>query len=457
MASKTISVTTAAAGNFTVANTLGVVPTFYLINMTSSGMIFWQSPTKFDASNLYLVATDSGLTADILISTDLSVIPTANTYPQVSDILAGVENDLRLEINQTDNPAVLIDYCNRVHLQMLRFSRWQFLLSPPQRFVTQMEQTDYWVGPSGANPAGTVDTGLNLSDMGIVREGTVFDRSNYRNLKRTTEPPNIDKLELGDSASRPGRPRLWRNAPDTPNIINLYPKPNNQNDYQPQPNTPIVTYTAGGSLPARIEFYKISYVDDLGGESVASQDEMRVFIPANNVAVVNSPNPAVSKAASGVGYSKYKVYAATVTGAEQLQTVSPVAIGTNWTEPTSGLISGTAPVSGATIETLWGYVMEFRYYKARQQLTTVNDFLQVPLLYKDIIIAGVNALGWMLIGKDNMVAAWTQRYVAGLTEMVKDKNLFPKGQDFVQADPSAVTSVFQPSLETYDIASLLTL
>lgn len=456
MPSQTVSVTSTAAGNQTFTHTLGVSPQFYEINMTSGGEFYWQA-TKFDSTHLYLVASDVGVTADVFISSSLSPIPSPNTYPQVSDILGGVENDLRLEINQTDNPAILIDYCNRVCLQIMRFSRWQFMLSAPKRFVTQMEQTDYWVGAVGAAADGTTDTGLDLTDLGIIREGTVYDRSNFRLLKRVTEAPNISKLEFADIQSRPGRPRLWRNAPDTPFVVNIYPAPNNQNNYQSKPSSPIVTSTSGGSLTARIEYYKISYVDALGGESLASDLETRVYVPANYLAVVQPPVPGVAKTASGVPIDHYNVYASNASGQEQLQNASPIALATVWTEPTGGLISGTIPPGAASIETLWGYVIEFRYYKKRVQLTALTDYLQVPLEYKDIVIAGVNALGWTLIGKEQLAQEWLQRYTTGLTEMVKDKNLFPKGGDFMQADPSSVTSVFQPSLETYDVSSLLTL
>src|SRR5574338_43674 len=313
MPSQTISVTSTVVGNNTFAHTLGVAPEFFEINMTSGGELYWQA-TKFDASNLYLVASDVGVTADIFISSSLSPVPSPNTYPQVSDILGGVENDLRLELNTTDNPSILIDYCNRVSLQIMRFSRWQFMLSAPKRFVTQMEQTDYWIGAAGAATDGSVDTGLDLSDVGIIREGTVYDRSNFRLLKRIAEPPNISKLEFSDIQSRPGRPRLWRNAPDTPNIINIYPAPNNQNNYTSTPSSPIVTSTAVGALAARIEYYKITYVDALGGESLASALETRVYVPVNKLAVVQPPVPGVSTMASGVPITSYNVYASTSSG-----------------------------------------------------------------------------------------------------------------------------------------------
>src|SRR5208283_5631522 len=50
-------------GNFTVAHLLGRTPIGAQIRMTSPGAIWWQSPTDVDAINLYLVASDAGVTA----------------------------------------------------------------------------------------------------------------------------------------------------------------------------------------------------------------------------------------------------------------------------------------------------------------------------------------------------------------------------------------------------------
>jgi hypothetical protein len=56
-----------AGGNFSVAHRLGRAPAGALIQMTSSGAIWFQSATMYDASNLYLVASDAGVTAKVLL------------------------------------------------------------------------------------------------------------------------------------------------------------------------------------------------------------------------------------------------------------------------------------------------------------------------------------------------------------------------------------------------------
>jgi hypothetical protein len=62
-----LSVTSPVAGNFTLAHHLGRAPLAAVIQMTSGGAIWFQSPTMWNATNLYLVASDASVTAKVLI------------------------------------------------------------------------------------------------------------------------------------------------------------------------------------------------------------------------------------------------------------------------------------------------------------------------------------------------------------------------------------------------------
>src|SRR5216684_3067789 len=79
--------------------------------------------------------------------------------PTAQQVVNSVSTDLLQRIAPED--PVLLDYINRVQLQLLRVSRWKFLQSSPQRFVTRAERSDYWIGPVGSGPLDVVDTGLN--------------------------------------------------------------------------------------------------------------------------------------------------------------------------------------------------------------------------------------------------------------------------------------------------------
>lgn len=381
------------------------------------------------------------------------------TFPTVQTIINGVSQDIRQQLSATSQPgeAILIDYTNRIHKQMLRFSRWGFLLSEPQFFLTQMGQSSYWVGPRGQAPAGCVDTGLNLPDVDKFKKDSIVDLSNQTNLKWLSSSPIGPNLITRGGQGRPGLPKVYGQNPNDPNVLFIYPPPNNENATQPTPQVPIAITAVGGALPARTYLFKITFVDQLGGQSTSTTTGAPIYIPANSLATVKSPALGIfgvlpdGAAVSGVQYNAYHVYAVkaviqngtyTNEGSETLQTglSGPIPIGSDWTEPTTGLIATGASVP--TVNTLQGigaYVIKFQYYKNRialTQLTGVGGTLQIPDDYQDVVIQGVQALAWKLLGKHQEAGMCYSLYNAGKTEMIADKNLFPEGVEFMRADPS---------------------
>ena len=61
-----VSLAPGAPGNFTVAHLLGRAPIGAVIQMTSTGSI-WFQPAMFDATNLYLVASAGGITGKVQV------------------------------------------------------------------------------------------------------------------------------------------------------------------------------------------------------------------------------------------------------------------------------------------------------------------------------------------------------------------------------------------------------
>lgn len=362
----------------------------------------------------------------------------------VQDILDQVQSDLIYEMG-SGHPK-LIDYCNRIQQMLMRTSRWRFTLSEPLYFITTAEQPNYWVGPSNLVPPGNVNTGLNLTDFGIVAKDTVFDRSNNRQLKYVSKLPSGGILTFRDSMSRPGIPSVfhqdvWEGASNS-NTIQLWPSPNNQNDYQPRPDAPILTTTAGGSLADRVYYVKLTLVDSMGGESSPSDMDQEIFVPAGSLLQVRMPWPKLTQNANGVLYNQYNVYVSETAGAEVLQTSSPLnctrQYGVDWTEPTSGLVTGTAtPPTNSGIAPLNGYVIEFRYFKTRLLIQEVGDVIMLPDQFKDVFVAGVNWLAYQYLKKPQEALQWAALYEAGVRGMIRDKNLFPKGGGFIMPDPAS--------------------
>lgn len=96
---------------------------------------------------------------------------------------------------------------------------------------------------------------------------------------------------------------------------------------------PVLSETAGGTLPATTYYVKYTYAN-AGGETLPSP-EASLAVGANNLLVVASP-------AAVQGAVTWNVYASDATGTETLQ-ASGIAIGTAWTLPTGGLVAGASP------------------------------------------------------------------------------------------------------------------
>ncbi len=62
-----INITCAAAGNGSVAHLLGRAPLCAIIQMTSGGAIWFQTPTSYDGTRIYFVASDAGVTARVIV------------------------------------------------------------------------------------------------------------------------------------------------------------------------------------------------------------------------------------------------------------------------------------------------------------------------------------------------------------------------------------------------------
>jgi hypothetical protein len=382
------------------------------------------------------------------------------------NIMDAVARDVRQTISSSDittpGPTILLDFVNRVSEEMLRTSRWTFTLAPPQSFVTQLGVTKYWIGPTGQAPAGVFDTGLNLTDFRIIKPKSVRDLSNSRTLGHMDESPLTTRLKFPDNTSRLGLPRVWQQDASTPSILTLYPAPDNQNNYSPQPEPPILGIVSGGALPARIYFVTVTYVDSLGGESTAPYAQ-QIYIPANMLLQVFPPEEPEATNSAGLAYNRYNVYAANAGTNEQNviyyqnTTQQATLISTNypWFEPTSGLTTnGSNPPSQNNAAPINGYVIEFRYFRQRIPLTDPTQVLQIPDDYKDVLIAGTDAMTFHYLTRPQEAMAKYQIYRDGLSQIIRDLNFITKGSDYISPDSASSTS-FSPSIESLDISVLI--
>lgn len=159
---------------------------------------------------------------------------------------------------------------------------------------------------------------------------------------------------------------------------------------------PALSQSAGGALTATTYYAKVTYVFANGTESGASP-ESNFAATANEVLNVASP-----PAAPGVtGYNVYvSNTAGGASGAETKQNVSPIAIGTPWVEPTSGLVVGTAPLNTRLLIDINGTPVGSNGWQAStlyltgQQIIDSNGNLQRALTSG---VSGTTAPAWSVI------------------------------------------------------------
>lgn len=366
----------------------------------------------------------------------------------VQSLINSVSQDCRSQLNAATAggaQTALIDYLDRVHKEVLRWSNWDFMLSTPVYFLTSQGQTDYFIGPTGDRSPATVQTNLNLPDVDRIRKDSVYDYSNFRELKWLVGQPIGPVLTQASGSARKGQPSVWvQDYVNTPNIIQIFPAPQNLNTFQPVPSTPVVDTQVSGALSARVYYVKVTLVDALGGESSAAASSAVMFIPANSTAVVRAPKLYFPAASNGVQYSGFNVYAVQAQNfsatsqdpqTETLQNVSPIPLGSDFYEPNTGLVTnGRIWPQNNTIEPIGGYIIGFKYFKKRKDLISLTDVPQVPIRYRDILIAGTSAYAWALIGDDQKASENMQKFSDGYRQMVVDKNLFPEGVEFIRPD-----------------------
>lgn len=144
------------------------------------------------------------------------------------------------------------------------------------------------------------------------------------------------------------------------------------------PATPTLTSTAGGSLPATTYYVAVTYTNATGETKPSAQASEAVL--ANNLLVVDSPT-------TESGTTGYNVYVGTSSGVLTKQNTTPIAIGTNWTEPTSGLISGSIPPTINTTDPFTALLVQYEGLTAQTYFfvtSTLSTYARYTAQMKDV-------------------------------------------------------------------------
>src|SRR5260370_41981180 len=121
---------------------------------------------------------------------------------------------------------------------------------------------------------------------------------------------------------------LWYGVPEPAAASRLLIDANGNPLGLAAPGAPVLSQIAGGGLAATTYYAKTTYVD-AAGETLPST-EASLAVALNNLLQVASP-------AALAGATGYNVYVSTTTGTETKQNSAPIAIGTAWLAPTTGL------------------------------------------------------------------------------------------------------------------------
>jgi hypothetical protein len=399
--------------------------------LVDSNSIIWQVGANTDGT---------------LQTTQVGSIPSGSAAfatKTVQDVVNAVSQDVRQVLSNSGSDAsILTDYVNRISLKILRQTNWQYLISAPQHFMTRLGVTDYWIGATGTGPIGSFDTSLNLTDLRSIKPGTVYDRTNLTVTGRYDDEPLSSSFADKGNIPTLGVPRNFKITLDNPFLLSLFPAPNNQNSFQPVPNPPLCITTSGGALAKRTYYVKITLVDSNGGESAVNTAETAIFVPASSLLVVKSPVFSFSAADSGIQYTGYKVYASSTSRSECVQNGgTAITLGSDFTESVGGLSTGTSSApTNSTIAPMGGYLIEFRYFKKRTQLSSLGQTIQIPDDFFDVVVAGVNWLAYSYLKRQDDAMMWRATFNEGLREMIRDKNLIPNAtSDYMRPDVTGLT------------------
>jgi hypothetical protein len=203
----------------------------------------------------------------------------------------------------------------------------------------QMVRSDAYFNLSGA----TYSTSKYIGTVNVNYYTTVYAYDDRGRQDKVQLPTGTINRSVFDGLSRVVS--TWVGTNDTPaagewsptnngGTSNMIQVTSNAYDLGTVPAAATLSQTSGGALAATTYFVKLTYI--LNGVETPASVESSLAVSANNLLQVTSP-------ASVTGATGYNVYVASYSGGEIKQNTTAIAIGTNWTEPTSGLGSGTAP------------------------------------------------------------------------------------------------------------------
>ena len=168
----------------------------------------------------------------------------------------------------------------------------------------------------------------------------------------------------------------------------------------PSPGVPQLSQVAGGTIGATTYYVKTTFVTP-SGETIPSSEANLAVLP-NDVLVVSPP----AQSGSAQGCTGWNVYVSTSTGTETKQNGStPIALGTSWQEPATGLVAGAALPAGLSQMTILVdpgslFVSGAIVSQAQQQSAVITAPVANPRIDR-VVIDGLTGAISVITGVEN--------------------------------------------------------
>lgn len=210
------------------------------------------------------------------------------------------------------------------------------IIFEPPPAIADNQGLEIWIGAAGGNNYGGSDIWVSSDGNSYRRAGRLMGRSRLgvttADFATGVDPDVTHTLSVDLTQSNSildSAQQLDADLNHTLCYISGYATP----------PAPMLSYIAGGTLAQDTYYIKASYVYS-SGEGPTSPEES-ILVPLHNLLVVDSP----PEQPGAIGWN---LYSSDTLGNESKQNSTTLAIGTNFTLPTSGLVSGSAPAPSET-------------------------------------------------------------------------------------------------------------
>lgn len=307
-----------------------------------------------------------------------------------NSIITSCQGDYQKLIGVGNN--MWIDWVDRVHQDLNRVSRWEWLKNVRKQFYCTIGQSTYYLKGGTMPGASTITFVAINNNVATITANNTYVIGDGQNVIIT----GLTHTQLnGTWLLLSATPTQFTFA--TTGLTNL--------------STVADTGTANTNINTNLNCTDLDHMID--GSVI-------------NRSLINTQNFTISGTSISISYGRL-----------YLTDIPPYDPAGAWTVPgppvmylvdNTGVISLYPPPDQ-------GYVIEFQYDAVRKTIVNGSDILQVPDYYRNVMVAGVNELAAAYLCSQpgmghfqSAVQYWNASYADGKRSMIRDKQNFPRTQ-----------------------------